>query len=82
MIYAKFDRMNQFNRNQFLSFGDGIFNGSYLVYHEKTNSTFNEILTDDLNIFGSKFSIQLALMPIQFKRCISIRIHCLVFDGR
>ena len=71
MIYGKFDRINNYNPNLFLSFGDGVFNGSYLMIN-KTNSSINEIITDDLNILENDFYIQLSLIPLSFKRCLSM----------
>ena len=37
IIYGKFDRLNNFNSNLFISFGDGIFNGTYLIFPSTSN---------------------------------------------
>jgi hypothetical protein len=82
--------LKNFDSNLFLSFGDGIFNGTYLIYStisnrylynkkidkyiyilDKSNSTINEILTDDMNILDNIFYIQLSLIPLSFNHCIS-----------
>ncbi|CAF0744576.1 unnamed protein product [Adineta steineri] len=72
-IYGKFNHLNNFNSNLFISFGNGIFNGTYLIFPAINNSTTNEIITDDLNIFENIFYIQLRLVPLAYNRCINIQ---------
>ncbi|CAF3387291.1 unnamed protein product [Rotaria sp. Silwood1] len=74
MIYGKFDQLKNFNPRLFVSLGDGIFNGTYLIFPtiNKSNLTINEIITDDLNIFENSFYIQLAIVPLSLNRCINI----------
>ncbi|CAF2836302.1 unnamed protein product [Rotaria sp. Silwood2] len=74
VIYGKFDQFQNFDPKLFVSFGDGIFNGTYLIFptKNKSNLTINEIITDDLNIFENLFYIQLAIVPLSFNRCINI----------
>ena len=43
----------------------------WTVILDKTNSTTNELITDNLNIFEEFFYIQLSLIPLAFNHCIS-----------
>jgi hypothetical protein len=74
VIYGKFDQLKNLNTNLFVSFGDGIFNGTYLMFPSKRNLTMNEIITDDLNIPENSFHIQLTLVPLVHNRCLSMTI--------
>ncbi|CAF2035396.1 unnamed protein product, partial [Rotaria magnacalcarata] len=75
VIYGKFDQLQNFNPNLFVSFGDGIFNETYLIFPRtnKSNAPANEIITDDINIFENIFYIQLAIAPLLFNRCINVK---------
>ncbi|CAF4386289.1 unnamed protein product, partial [Rotaria sordida] len=72
VIYGKFDQLQNIDSKLFISFGNGIFNGTYLIFPmtNKSNLTINEIITDDLNIFENLFYIQLAIIPLAFNHCI------------
>jgi hypothetical protein len=56
------------------------------LFLDKSNTTINEIITDDLNILENLFYIQLAFVPFSFNHCISIiilliEIHFLCKDS-
>lgn len=78
VLYGKFDRSGNLAANRFVSFGDGLFNGTYLLFPivgksdltDPSRDAANEIITDDMIIFDQTFYIQLALVPLALNKCI------------
>ncbi|CAF0939143.1 unnamed protein product [Adineta ricciae] len=76
MIYGKFDQLTNFEPKFFVSFGDGIFNGTYLMFpfSNQSDSMSNEIITDDLLILKKSLYVQLSVASLAMNQCISVQL--------